>query len=200
MGGDPLREELVSLLAARTGHFRLESGHHGDLWLDLDLLFLRPNELRAFAAELAKRLSRHGTDAVCGPLVGGAFLAQMIASELGAEFYHADRITRRPGPVEYRIPDPLRPRIKGRAVAVVDDVINAGSAIHGAVADVLACGARPVALAALLVLGDSAARFAAGTSTPLESLAHWPSGLWTPSDCPLCAAGVPLENLIGDRS
>ena len=60
-----MQEELLSLLAARKGHFRLESGHHGDLWLDLELLCLRPQRIRPFAVELAKRLP--AVDAVCGP-------------------------------------------------------------------------------------------------------------------------------------
>src|SRR5262249_34497348 len=155
--GDRLQEDLVGLLPARTGHFRLESGHHGELWLDLDPLFLNPNRLRPFAAELAMRLSTHGVQAVCGPLVACALLAQLVAVELGAEFSYAERITHPQGdvlyPVKYRIPVSLRPFISGKAVAVVDDVINAGSAVRATVAEVRACGARPAAVAALLVLG-----------------------------------------------
>jgi orotate phosphoribosyltransferase len=198
MNREPLPDELVGLLAARRGHFRLESGHHGDLWLDLDALFLRPGSLRPFVAELARRLAAHHPDAVCGPLTGGAFLAQMVAAELGAEFYHAERIVRPrgvgPDPVGYRIPDALRPAVRGKAVAVVDDAINAGSAVRGTVADLHACGARPVAVGALLVLGDAAAAFAADRGVPLERIAHLPTGLWAPADCPLCAARVLLED------
>ena len=32
-------------LGPRRGHFLLESGHHGNLWLDLNSLFLRPAAL-----------------------------------------------------------------------------------------------------------------------------------------------------------
>ena len=49
-----MQEELLSLLAPRKGHFRLESGHHGDLWLEIPRLYLRPDRLRPFAAELAR--------------------------------------------------------------------------------------------------------------------------------------------------
>jgi hypothetical protein len=31
-----MQPELLSLVAARNGYFRLESGHHGTLWLDLE--------------------------------------------------------------------------------------------------------------------------------------------------------------------
>jgi orotate phosphoribosyltransferase len=194
-----MQEDLVRLLAARKGHFRLESGHHGDLWLDLDPLYLRPCRLRPFVTELARRLAAHGVEAVCGPLVGGAFLAQLIAQELDAEFLFAEQFSRPRGdglyPVGYRIPAALRAGVHGKAVAVVDDVINAGSAVCGAVADLHACGARLVALGALLVLGAPAATFAAAEGVPLESLGQLPNVLWEPSACPLCAAGAPLEGV-----
>jgi hypothetical protein len=43
--GEPMADELVSMLAARKGHFGLESGHHGELWLELDSLYLHPARL-----------------------------------------------------------------------------------------------------------------------------------------------------------
>jgi orotate phosphoribosyltransferase len=189
---EPPPNDLCRLLAGRAGHFRLESGHHGDRWLDLDALVLRPRAVRPFAAALARRLAGRGVDAVCGPLTGGAFVAQMVAEELGAEFYPAERAA------TYRLPSALRHRAHGKAVAVVDDVINAGSAVRGTVADLLACGARPVVVGALLTLGGGAA-MAAELGVPLERVAHMDSGLWRPADCPLCAARVPLEALVVPR-
>ena len=38
-------DRLIEALPARRGHFRLESGHHGELWLNLDALFARPASL-----------------------------------------------------------------------------------------------------------------------------------------------------------
>ena len=35
------------------GHFVYESGHHGDLWFDLDMLFVHPRRLQPSVAELA---------------------------------------------------------------------------------------------------------------------------------------------------
>src|SRR4051812_23403074 len=89
-----MREQLLSLLGARQGHFRYESGHHGDLWLEIPRLYVRPDRLRPLAAELARRLAPHGVEAVCGPLVEGAMLAQMVAEELGAEFSFAEQFAR----------------------------------------------------------------------------------------------------------
>jgi orotate phosphoribosyltransferase len=194
-----MQDELLDLLAARTGHFRLESGHHGNLWLDLDPLFLRPARLQRFAADLAGRLAGHRVEVICGPLTGGAFVAQLIAAELDLEFSYAERHapphTDALYTVEYRLPTALRYMVAGKTVAIVDDVINAGSAVRGTYDDLRVCGARPVAVGALLVLGGSAARFAAERKLPLARIAALDNVVWVPSECPLCAAGVPLEDV-----
>ena len=193
------QEEAVSQLPGRIGHFRLESGYHSDLWIDLELLCAHPEFVRQRAAALAARLELHAVDAVCGPLVEGAFVALMIASELGVEFCYAERLAPGPDgdalfPVEYRIPHVVRARLRGKRVAIVNDVISAGSAVRGTLADLTACNATPVAVAALSVLGPAAAELAASHGLALESLAAFPFSMWTPGDCPLCRAGVALEN------
>jgi orotate phosphoribosyltransferase len=171
---------------ARRGHFVFESGHHGDLWLELDALFAQPERVAPHAAELARRLAPHGIDVVCGPLVGGALLAQTVASELGTGLCWSES-------GDYRIPPALRAGLAGRRVALVDDAINAGFATRATLAALRDCGAELAALAALIVLNDTAAEIAAAERVPLESLTRLESGLWTPADCPLCAAAVPLS-------
>src|SRR3954447_541532 len=108
---------LIEALDARRGHFRLESGHHGELWLDLDGLFARPARLAPFVAELAERLSACGADVVCGPLVGGAFVAHAVAERLGIEAAWSERVAAPSGvglyAARYRIPDALRDRLRG---------------------------------------------------------------------------------------
>lgn len=197
---DSVEGELLALLAPRTGHFQLESGQHGDLWLDLDRLFGQPAHLRRFIAPLAERLaaSYPAIDAICGPLIGGAFVAQMVAEALDVAFVYTERIVSAQGDspdvVTYRLPHALQNGVKGQAIAIVDDAINAGSAIRGTFAALQNHGAIPVALGALLVVGGAGAEFAADRQIPIERLVHLPSGLWTPRDCPLCAAGRPFDD------
>ena len=90
-------KSLVDLIARRSGHFRFESGHHGDRWLEPDLLLQRPTALRPFA----------------------------------------------------------------------------------------------------IALGDWSTRFAAEHDLALEGLERLGNNLWTPEECPLCAAGEPLQDLSG---
>jgi len=200
------QEELVSQLPGRIGHFRLESGHHSDLWIDLELLCLRPEFVRQRAAELAAGLRKHRVDVVCGPLVEGAFVALLVASDLDVEFCYTERfVPHNDGqppslfPVEYRVPTVLRGRLRGKRVAIVNDVISAGSAVRGTLVDLESCEAQTVAVAALAVLGSSAGEFTALNNLALESLASFPFTMWTPADCPLCRAGVALQNMPGGK-
>ena len=192
-------KSLVDLMARRSGHFRFESGHHGDRWLEPDLLLQRPTALRPFAIALAQRLQRGPRfEVVCGPLTGGAFLAQMVAEQCDVAFAFAERFAPPPSDalyqVRYRIPDALRDGLRGATVAIVNDVINAGSAVRGTYEDLVACGARPVAFGTLIALGDWSANFAAEHDLALEALERLGNNLWTPEQCPLCIAAEPLED------
>ena len=99
-------------------------------------------------------------------------------------------------PIQYRLPSGLR-RIGGRRVAIVNDVINAGSAVRGTLADVTACSAEVVVIGTLLALGSSPTELANEAAVPLEALTSVENQLWTPQACPLCAAGLPLVAFPG---
>jgi orotate phosphoribosyltransferase len=192
-----MSQTILAFAGACRGHFALESGHHADLWFDLETLCQRPALVRPFAAQLAARLARHEIEIVCGPLVEGAYISLMVAEDLNVEFVYAERFADPQRstmfPVEYRLPNTLRSLVQGRRVAIVNDVISAGSAVRGTFEDLRALGAQVVAIAALLVLGDAFPPFAAQHAVALDALEQSPYELWTPEQCPLCAAGVPLE-------
>jgi len=194
---DNMKEHLLSLVREHQGHFLLESGHHGDLWYELETLCSHSREIRPFAAQLAAQLLPYRVEVVCGPLVEGAFIALLVSLELGCEFAYAERFadTTREGlfPVKYRLPRALQPVVRGKRVAIVNDVISAGSAVRGTLSDLQALGAGVVAIGALLALGDAIMDFAAEHRVALELLERVPNNLWIPSECPLCVAGVPLE-------
>lgn len=195
---------VMQLIQSRGGHFLLESGHHGDLWLDLELLCLRPHALQPVIFELARRLSRQGIEAVCGPLVEGAFIGLAVASELDVLFSYSERFARRSDdgmfPAGYRVPVPLRQHLRGKRVAIVNDVINAGSAVKGTFTDLQECGAIVVAIGTLLTLGASARLFASENSLVLEAMATVENRLWESAECPMCAAGTALEDVAGFRA
>jgi orotate phosphoribosyltransferase len=191
-------EALLALLDAREGHFRYESGYHARLWLDLDPLFLRPAALTPFIAQLARQCAAYRPDAFCGPLTGGAFVALRAAEALGVEFFPAERRInpKREGlyPVEYPLPASLRRFLPGKRVVILDDVMSAGSAVRGSLLALREVGAEVVAVGALLVLGETGESWFAAQGLPVEAVARRNNPLWEPAACPLCAAGVPLED------
>src|SRR5215472_17513581 len=187
-----MSSDLSRLARPQHGHFDLGTGFHGDLWLDLDALFLWPAELRPAVQQLAHHLREYQPVAVCGPVAGGAFLAQLVAETLGAAFLPAYA---EPGrPARYRLPHGARDQIAGWRVAVVDDAVNAGTAVRASCQEIRAAGAEPVAVAALLALGRAATVVAGDLGLPFHALAALPSQVWPASTCPRCAAGTPLEH------
>jgi orotate phosphoribosyltransferase len=194
-----MQDDLVRLVAGRRGHFRMESGYHSELWFDLSGLFNEPTRVEPMARALAHQLAAHRIDAVCGPVTGGALLAEMVAAELKIPSVIAERIA--PGaqaglfPVSYRVVDAQRAGARGKRIAIVDDAISAGSAVRGTHADLVALGAHPVALGALLMFGEAILPFAAANQLAVEAMARLPFGMWKPTECPLCRAQEPLENV-----
>jgi orotate phosphoribosyltransferase len=188
---------LLSLVRGRHGHFKLESGHHGDVWFDLETLCLNASEIRPFAERLAAQLKKYQVDVVCGPLVEGAFVALLVSLELGCQFAYAERFDDTTHeelfPVQYCLPKSLYPAVSGKRVVIVNDVISAGSAVRGTFFDLREIGAEVVAIAALLALGESITEFATKHVVALELLERIPNILWKPQDCPLCAAGIAIE-------
>ena len=181
--------EVVRLARPRRGHFDLGTGYHGDVWLDLDALFLRPSRLRPYVEWLAERLRQHSPDAVCGPLEGGAFLACALADLLGAAFLAGYRS---PGQATgYHLPS-VPGGIGGWRVAVVDDAVNAGTAVTACLRELRVQRAVPVAVAALLALGEANAMIPARLGVPFYPAGTMPSRAWPAPECPLCADGVPV--------
>jgi orotate phosphoribosyltransferase len=195
--------DVLDALPSRTGHFVLESGYHTDLWLTLDALFVNPASIAPQVAALAGRLRGHAPTAICGPLLGGAFLAQALAMELGARFFAVEPAPAAPAAPDagaarlftarYRLPPGQRACVRGERVAVVDDVISAGSSVRAAIAELTGAGGTIAAVGALLVLGEAALDHFAAHAIPVEALGRRGFSLQAPAECALCRAGVPLE-------
>lgn len=189
---------FLDLVAGRRGHFRLESGHHSQLWLDLDALFAEPRRIDPFVDALTDALRPYAPDVVCGPLLGGAFLAQLVARALGAGFFFAERVPSADGGMyqaRYRLPPAFADRLRGKRVAIVDDVMSAGSALRGTYEALREYEAVPIVAGALLVLGSAGAEFFGARGLPVCAVARDEFQLWLPAECPMCDARTPVEDL-----
>ncbi len=120
----------------------------------------------------------------------------MVAEELAIDFCYTEPTAPRSSetlfPVQYRLTSSIAKEIKGRHVAIVNDVINAGSAVRGSFEELSTAGATVAVISSLLVLGDTAETFSRANGIPLEHLARLPNEIWHPDVCPMCAKKVPL--------
>jgi orotate phosphoribosyltransferase len=189
---DLLDEDLLAHFR-RPGHFVYESGRHGDLWLALELLLVDPVRLRHAAAHLAARLADPAPEVVCGPLVGGALVGHFVALELGVPFVYAEPRPASTDDRRYAIPVSLRPLVRGRRVAVVDDAINAGAATLATIQEIGDAEGAVVAVGALIVREPEAVALLSERGLPVEYLVGLSWQTWPAEECPLCRAGVPIE-------
>ncbi len=187
-------------LPARRGHFLLESGYHTDLWFNLDSLFVSPHDLAPQITALSELLRPYSISAVCGPLLGGAFLAHAVASHMALRFYFTQQVPAKTvNPLfaaEYQLPPELRRQIGSERIAILDDVVSAGSSVRATAADLISAGAHPVVVGALLVLGNQAVDYFSNRGIPLIALSRQDFNLWAPAECPLCRAGASLEDPV----
>jgi len=190
---------FYALTSARRGHFKLESGHHSERWLDLDGLFSNPDSIATLVSRLADSLRPYDFSAICGPLLGGAFLAQLLAHELRVQFYFTER--RMPADTaglyraSYQLPAAFVENVRSQRIAIVDDVMSAGSALRGTYNELQKHGAVIAVAGALMVFGNTGSDFFREQDIALEATARDDYTLWLPDDCPLCRQAVPLENV-----
>ena len=156
----------------------MESGLHCGLWFDLDAVFVDQAALDPFVTKLAQSLRRHDVEAVCGPLTGGAFLAQLIARLLGGEFYFtapAPPAGEGPFNARYHLPPGTGHRLLGKRIAIVDDVMSAGSSLRATLTEVETHGAIPVVVGALYVLGATGMDFFKERGLRIETTGRAPA-------------------------
>jgi orotate phosphoribosyltransferase len=186
--------EAVRLAQPSWGHFDLGTGYHGDVWLDLDVLFHRPAFLRQPVRWMADRLREHAVDAVCGPVEGGAFLAYAVSDLLAAVFLPGYRT---PGETAGYHLRQVPGGISGWRVGIVDDAVNAGTAVTACAEALRRQGAVPVAVASLLALGDASTMIPDRLGVPFHPAATLPSYTWPATECALCAKGIPFTATPG---
>lgn len=193
--------DLLSALPVREGHFATESGYHTNLWFSLDGLFVRPRALAPLITTLAGRLRPYEVSIICGPLVGGAFIAQALAIELGLDFCFAEPVPSAGASglfrAEYRVPDGMKAAVRGARVALVDDMISAGSSVRATALALAEAGASVVVIGTLMTLGSIGLHHFADAGVPIEAaLGGLDFAMWTPDACPLCRSGVPLQSVL----
>jgi orotate phosphoribosyltransferase len=189
----------MATMRPRQGHFEFESGLHGTLLLDVDALISHPKAISYALNQLARDTRSSDAQVVCGPMNGGAIIGFALAERVGIDFVASQRAETAETSGLFRYQYLLRAEpgwLRNRRVFVVDDVINAGSAVRATLEALDLIGARPVGLGAVVTLGDAAKQLAQARELPLFRVATAPTTLWRPDECPMCATGQPFERRV----
>lgn len=194
---DTSLEAFLKLVSGTRGHFLLESGLHGGLWLDLDPLFDNRTAVAPFIHSLAEKIRPYDPEIVCGPQLGGGVLAERVAEILGSDFCVTERVNPNQSAglftAQYVLTSDARERVKTKRVAIVDDVMSAGSSLRATLSELRTNGATVVVAGALLILGNKGTDHFQKENIPVESTNRDAYDFYEPSNCPMCKAGTPLE-------
>lgn len=180
---DGLRAMLEASGALRRGHFRLSSGLHSAAYVQCALLLQDPTRAARVGEALAAQLRAFAADSVLSPALGGVVIGHEVATALGVPFRFTERDG---GRMALRRGFALRP---GERVVVVEDVVTTGKSSRECAAVAAELGGAVVAIGSILDRSNGRHGFAA----PYAALLALELPAYEASQCPLCAAGQPIE-------
>lgn len=168
--------------ALQEGHFLLTSGLHSPVYWEKFRVLQCPNYTEKLCHLIAKHFKKQNIQVVAGPTTGGIILAFEVARQLGIKSIFAEkegekRIFRRGFTLN---PD--------ERVLIVDDVLTTGGSVKEVLDAVKQLRGTIVGVGVLVDRKQESIRF----DVPLFSCIRAPAITYTPAECPLCAAGIPL--------
>lgn len=180
------QDEIIRLFeesgALLTGHFKLSSGRHSDVYYEKFTLLKQPAICTRICEEMASRFKDSQAATVVGPTTGGVIIAYDVARYLGIEAIYAEpaeggRVFKRGFSLE-----------RGQKVIIVDDVLTTGQSIREVITLVQSYEADIIGIGEMLDRSNGRVQF----DYPFVALAEVHADSWEPHDCALCAKGIPL--------
>jgi orotate phosphoribosyltransferase len=164
--------------AIQTGHFKLSSGRHSNLFVQTALVLCYPGLAERFGHELGMRFESARPNVVLGPAMGGVIIGHEIARYLGVRMIYAER---EGGELRLR---------RGFALGADDNVVisentvTTGGSQKETIELARSHGATVVGVAAIV---DRSPGVVFGV--PFEALVRIEAATWDADDCPMCLQG-----------
>jgi orotate phosphoribosyltransferase len=197
MTEDQVLEVLQKVGAFRAGHFVFTSGRHSDSYVNKDALYPYTHETSRLCREMAEHYRDSGVEAVLGPAVAAAILAQWTASHLtdllGREVFatYADK----DGQGGFIIKRGYDKLIAGKKTVIVEDLTTTGGSVKKVVDAAKAAGAEVIGVVVLCNRGGVTAEMVGVPK--MESLVKVELDSWDPAECDLCKRGIPVNTDVG---
>ena len=165
------------------GHFLLTSGLHSPIYWEKFRVLQYPNYTEQLCRLITEHFRQQRIQVVAGPTTGGIILAFETARQLGVRGIFAEKT----GVAEraFRREFSINP---GERVLIDDDNLTTGSSIQEDMAAVTKQGGIVVGIGVLVDRSEQKVEF----GVPLFSCHRSTTPTYTPQDCPLCAAQIPL--------
>ena len=195
MSRDRIMELLERTGAYRTGHFEHPAGYHTPHYFQMPLALRYADNARVLSVSLSRMLRRSRELVAALPKVtvvapgsGGVPVAFEIRRVLGAEqIFWAEREA---GEIRFRQYNEIQP---GQKCVIVDDIARTGGTLHRVHAMIADAGGEVLAIGVLV--RHSLARIDL-PNVPVYALLEFEAARYaSPSECPLCAEGVPVERV-----
>ena len=164
------------------GHFLLASGLHSPVYWEKFRVLQYPTYTERLCRLISAHFQKQQIQVVAGPTTGGIILAFEVARQLGvrgifAEKEGAKRAFQRGFTIS-----------SGECVLIVDDILTTGKSIREVMAAVDEYGSVVIGIGVLVDRSEQPIEF----GVPLFSCHRAITQTYTPQDCPLCTAGIPL--------
>jgi len=165
------------------GHFLLASGLHSPIYWEKFRVLQFPSYTERLCRMITAHFQKQRIQVVAGPTTGGIILAFEVARQLGVRGIFAEK----EGATEraFKRGFSISP---GERVLIVDDILTTGNSIREVMAAVTKQGGIVVGIGVLVDRSEQELEF----GVPLFSCHRAITPTYRPSDCPLCAAQIPL--------
>ena len=169
--------------AILNGHFLLASGLHSPIYWEKFRVLQFPNYTEQLCRVIATHFQKQRVQVVAGPTTGGIILAYEVARQLGVRGIFAEKEGTKQR--AFRRGFSINP---GERVLIVDDILTTGNSIGEVMAAVTKQGGTVIGIGVLVDRAEQRIEF----GVPLFSCYRSITPTYTPQDCPLCAARIPL--------
>jgi len=180
--GDEVLEIFKTAGAIKQGHFLLASGLHSPVYWEKFRILQYPHLTEKLCGLIAQHFKGRKIGVVAGPTTGGIILAFETARQLGVRSVFAEK---EGGTRVFRRDFEIAP---GERVLIVDDILTTGSSLRETIGAVDKLGGSIIGIGVLVDRSEENLDF----NLPLFSCLRAPTTVYSPQECPLCAAQIPL--------
>jgi orotate phosphoribosyltransferase len=175
----------------------LASGAHSDAYVDKRKAFDDPEAFELLCTALIGASTGCVYDAIIGPESGGIRIVDEMARLLGTTLRRPALHAMKHPSLGFELSKDHARSIRGARVLVVEDVMTSGTSAKGVVDLARASGGTVVGVVAMVDRSDGDARRLMGDIPFFGALVTLQLQRWDETDCPRCAAKVPINETVG---